>query len=248
MAKQAFGATEADRGGYKVTRLMVHHNRVYTLSWQVQVPWSNKELTIDLETFRDKLEPGQKETWTLRISGARGEQVAAEVLATMYDASLDALKPHDWESMNPWQDNSFYRNWNVTAGFGIQSGRENYWEVDTEKFRKEYDGLINFSYAGMGGVRQLIRGKSTLEYDKILLSDVKIGTINQAGSKDVGMVAAPAMAMAKFTPSRVVADEAAVLKRFLLGKNNPARLYKCVKTSTKQPSFYPNLPPTKRVG
>lgn len=241
MAKQAFGATEADRGGYRVTRLMVHHNRVYTLSWQVEVPWSNKELTIDLETFRDKLEPGQKETWTLRISGARGEQVAAEVLATMYDASLDALQPHAWENMNPWQNNSFYSNWNISAGFGIQSGRENYWGVEEKEFLKEYDALINFSFAGMGGVRQLIRGKSTLEYDKILLSEVKIGTINQAGSKDVGMVAAPAMEMAKFTPSRVVADEAAVAEEVPVGQKQPGTPVQVRKNFNETAFFLPEL-------
>lgn len=210
MVRQAFGATEADRGGYRVTRIMVQHNRVYTLSWLVEVPWSNKELTIDLETFRDKLEPGQKETWTLRISGARGEQVAAEVLATMYDASLDALQPHAWENINPWQNNSFYSKWNTSAGFGIQIGKENYRGAKEKEFLKQYDALINFSFAQMGGIRQLISGRGTLQYGKHSLSEMRIGYgyTGRAGSRDEGMAAAPAMKMANFSSPGVVADEA----------------------------------------
>lgn len=88
--------TEADRGGIPFICFAVKDNRMYSLSQQVAVPWSNKELKVSFETFRDKLAPGQKEEWRIKISGPKKEQVAAEMVAAMYDASLDAFNPHGW--------------------------------------------------------------------------------------------------------------------------------------------------------
>ncbi len=51
-------------------------------------------------TFRDKLQPGTDETWSFKIKGPKGDKVTAELLASMYDASLDQFKPHSW-SFNP---------------------------------------------------------------------------------------------------------------------------------------------------
>lgn len=65
-----------------------------------------KELKMEWQTFRDHLVPGQQETWTLRVSHSDGTPAKAEVLATMFDASLDALTnaPHRWQmSVNMWR-------------------------------------------------------------------------------------------------------------------------------------------------
>jgi hypothetical protein len=88
--------TEADRGGIQVHHAFVRHNRFHSISQMVDVPWSNKELTLTTETFRDKLLPGAKETWKVRIRGAKGDKFAAELLTSMYDASLDQFTPHGW--------------------------------------------------------------------------------------------------------------------------------------------------------
>ena len=48
------------------------------------------------EHFVTKLEPGKKETYTAVITGPKAQKVAAEMVATMYDASLDAYLPHNW--------------------------------------------------------------------------------------------------------------------------------------------------------
>ena len=54
-------------------------------------------LSVSWKTFRDRLEPGGKETWTLLIKDKDGKRMNnAEVLATMYDASLDAYAPNVW--------------------------------------------------------------------------------------------------------------------------------------------------------
>ncbi len=88
---------ESDRGGINATGFAVKNNRYYSLgSMTVYVPWSNKDLNISYETFRDKLAPGDKEEWRIRISGPKKERVAAELVAALYDASLDQFLPHNW--------------------------------------------------------------------------------------------------------------------------------------------------------
>ena len=63
----------------------------------VFVPWDNKALGISFATFRDKLAPGGRETWRVTVktpAGKPAEKGAAELLAYMYDRSLDLFAPH----------------------------------------------------------------------------------------------------------------------------------------------------------
>lgn len=96
--------TEADRGNFAVHLCMIKDGRLYSHSQPISVPWTNKELDIEFETFRDKLQPGQKEEWNIKISGPGGDEAAAEMVAAMYDASLDAFRSVSW-GLNV---NSFY--------------------------------------------------------------------------------------------------------------------------------------------
>lgn len=80
---------ESHRGNLDVFFTSFKHGRSYTNKSTIYVPFSNKELSFEFETFRDKLLPGQKEEWKIKIKGPKGEKVAAELLAAMYDASLD---------------------------------------------------------------------------------------------------------------------------------------------------------------
>jgi hypothetical protein len=137
-----YDAKEADRGGFAVNRIMVYHNRVYIQQWNVNVPWSNKELSISMETFRDKLQPGDEETWKIKISGAKGEAVAAEMLASMYDASLDAFAPHSWQGINPWTNHYFSERWGSGLNFSQAQGRQKTWWEKYESFDKRYDYLM----------------------------------------------------------------------------------------------------------
>ncbi len=101
---------EADRGGMEYRAAFVKYNRFQLIQQTIQIPWSNKELAIEYSTFRDKLLPGAEEEWRIKISGSEKERVAAEVVATMYDASLDALAgAHTWDrNIYPM----FYSDWN----------------------------------------------------------------------------------------------------------------------------------------
>lgn len=91
-----FPVTEEMRGNFTVHFACVNNNRGYTESTTIFVPWTNMQLSVEFETFRDKLQPGESEKWRIIIRGPKGEKVAAEMLAGMYDASLDAYKYHSW--------------------------------------------------------------------------------------------------------------------------------------------------------
>jgi uncharacterized protein YfaS (alpha-2-macroglobulin family) len=93
--------TDALRGGFTLHVTQVRENRAYLQSRRVDVPWKNKELEITWEHFTSKLQPGQKETWTLQIRAPKSEarspeRLAAEMVTTLYDESLDAFAPHHW--------------------------------------------------------------------------------------------------------------------------------------------------------
>ncbi|MCB0854213.1 MAG: hypothetical protein KDD63_18445, partial [Bacteroidetes bacterium] len=87
---------EAHRGNISISAVTIDHNQFYEKTQTVIVPWTNKELSLSWSTFRDKLLPGQKETWKLKISGHKSEEVAAEMVATLYDASLDQFSSNDF--------------------------------------------------------------------------------------------------------------------------------------------------------
>jgi hypothetical protein len=82
------------RGGFTIILTMVKENRLYRREMRVAVPWSNKVLDLSWQTFRSKLRPGQKETWSLKVSGPDAAARAAEMVATLYDASLDQFYGH----------------------------------------------------------------------------------------------------------------------------------------------------------
>lgn len=89
---------EKHRGNLHFHLTTIQQGRFYSQTKTVFVPWSNKKLSIEYATFRNKLYPGQNETWTLKIKGPDGEKVSAELLASMYDISLDAFAVNSWNT------------------------------------------------------------------------------------------------------------------------------------------------------
>ncbi len=84
------------RGNITIHIAGIFDNRIFVENRFIYVPFDNKDLKISFSTFRNKLLPGEKETWQVNISGYGKEKVAAEMLATMYDKSLDAIQPQSW--------------------------------------------------------------------------------------------------------------------------------------------------------
>ncbi len=90
--------TENDRGSFYVHFTFIRDGRVYVHSQEITVPWTNKKIEFEYMTFRDKLLPGQKEEWRLKLKDKTGGKLTAEVLASMYDASLDAFRSNQWNA------------------------------------------------------------------------------------------------------------------------------------------------------
>ena len=74
----------------------VRDNRLYRHDATVQVAEKPQPLQLSIATFRDKLQPGQQETWRVTIRQANGKAADAELLATLYDQSLDIFRPHSF--------------------------------------------------------------------------------------------------------------------------------------------------------
>jgi hypothetical protein len=145
-----FPVTEADRGGFSVKYAFVKHNRFYTSAANVMVPWSNKELGITYETFRDKTLPGSQEKWKVKLSGYKNQKAAAEVLTAMYDASLDQFRPHNWNTPDIWPVHSTPNSWTGRVNFAAVASQERYInERYFEVFQKQYDVLATNLYQFM---------------------------------------------------------------------------------------------------
>ncbi|MBI5219414.1 MAG: hypothetical protein HY958_10835 [Bacteroidia bacterium] len=88
---------ESHRGNIVLHLTFIKNGRLYTHTAPIYVPRSDKELTLEFETFRDKLQPGQQEEWRVKILNDKKDKVAAEMLAALYDASLDVFKMNYWD-------------------------------------------------------------------------------------------------------------------------------------------------------
>ncbi|HET9824331.1 MAG TPA: alpha-2-macroglobulin family protein, partial [Chitinophagaceae bacterium] len=158
-----FTATESDRGGFGVNYFFVKNNRFYQFNDVIKVPWTNKELKIEYATFRDKTLPGSEEKWKVKITGYKNEKVAAEMLATMYDASLDQFLPHPWYTPSIWPHYSNYAAWNGNFNFThIESNQRNLRVIERRSVQKLYDELLVVTENGrlINGRVGLLNGRS----------------------------------------------------------------------------------------
>ncbi len=89
---------EKYRGGFAVQFVQVAEGQSFVSLQEVKVPYTNKKLDISFISFRNKLLPGEQEQWKLSIKNHLGEKVNAEMMATLYDASLDVFAPLYWET------------------------------------------------------------------------------------------------------------------------------------------------------
>ncbi len=87
--------TAGDRGGFSVRASLVADHQVVEAQAELEVPWTNRRLRLDLASFRDRMRPGDHETFRVVVRDPAGRPVeagAAELLAAMYDRSLDAFR------------------------------------------------------------------------------------------------------------------------------------------------------------
>lgn len=139
---------ESYRGNVSLSATWVRHNRFGQLSETVIIPWSNKELALEWQTFRSELEPGSSDQWSLKIKGPQSEAVTAEMVATLYDASLDQFRSN---AFGMYLYPSYYRrlSWEGRDGFTVQAGEliSRNWNPRGISYRpQEFDKLNGFGY------------------------------------------------------------------------------------------------------
>ncbi|HVZ97692.1 MAG TPA: MG2 domain-containing protein [Chitinophagaceae bacterium] len=208
-----FKITEEDRGGFGINDFFVKDNRFYTVNNNIVVPWSNKDLNISFDTYRDKTTPGSREQWKVTISGNKGNKIAAEMLASMYDASLDQFKPHSWNALDVWPTNHFYDSWAYNQNFNSNNSFEKYWsEKYTVQKEKSYDRL---NYLPEENFNIRIRGMAS--YNSPGLLQGKASGVQVEGSAALNEVVVTGYSSKKnltgainkvqFTPPKIVKDE-----------------------------------------
>ena len=136
-----------DMGGFAINYSFSAFNSFESGSLPISVPYPSTDLEIETNTFRDKIRPGIDETWSFKIKGPQGEKVSAELLASMYDASLDSFRPHSW-NFNPLGRSSYYsRNYsNANTSYGTGTFRA-YIKNDLYNFKEQqYDSFQWFGF------------------------------------------------------------------------------------------------------
>lgn len=81
--------------GLNISVAWVKEGEVYTYTYIIHRPEPDNKLKLEWTTFRDKLTPGQKEEWTLTVKRANGTAADAQLMATMFDKSLDQITRHN---------------------------------------------------------------------------------------------------------------------------------------------------------
>lgn len=112
---------------------LVAFNNVKIETAVLKIKDTEKPLKIETVTFRDKLEPNSKEKWTVKVTGNDKEKVNAEVLANMYDMSLDqfAVNNYGWSKL--------YRPFNIISTYDV---REYLSEKNYQKRMRYFDEKV----------------------------------------------------------------------------------------------------------
>ena len=133
---------------FAVQFFMAQNGVVYSSLQQVAIIDPAKQLDVQFLSFRNKLEPGERENWKLRITNKNGEKQMAELAATLYDASLEELNPMRWNGLRK----SYYYDyctWNMNFD-QIQNGGT-YWFTKynyyPDKVYRIYEKLEDFGFS-----------------------------------------------------------------------------------------------------
>lgn len=172
--EQRYRVQEADRGKLLVDLVAVADYQVLALRREIEVPRDDLRLELAFSTFRDRLRPGQKERFTLEVKSADGTSLDSslvEILAYMYDRSLDLYGPHN--PVNPLD---------LIAGRpGVQPfqssvrGAWAFWRIDRNPGLSEYpslrsDRLTFFDNVQMGGPGYGGRGGGPMMRSMVMMS------------------------------------------------------------------------------
>ena len=135
----------------------VKNGVLYRHSERISRPLPDKNLIVKWKTFRNKLTPGQQEEWTVTINRPDGKAANAQLMATLYDKSLDELMSHSWSFNSFFSLNYTFAEWRSPRYGGIYLSADanlHYYNVDRltfskfdSRFLEEYDTPDAYIYS-----------------------------------------------------------------------------------------------------
>jgi len=155
---------------------VVAFNDVQTQSVNLKIKDTEQPLRIETVTFRDKLEPNSKEKWSVKVLGNDKEKINAEVLANMYDMSLDqfAVNSFNWEKL--------YTTFSIVTSYDIRQYLEQkYYQKRLQYFNGNYVEVPQFNWFD-----------GEVYYDNVVYSRLE----NVEGVKSTGFTPPPPAPMA----------------------------------------------------
>ena len=199
-----FAYKEEYASGIVLNYSFVKQGKCYTRMMSIARPLPEKKLNIAWKTFRNRLTPGQKEEWTLRITTPDGKPAKAQLMSVLYDKSLDQIAPHSWnlslgfyQSLPNcyWKHNLTFRSFYLNGVYPTKYYDEKALDVD------KFDGKF-FSYNGYmqaeelsklerssGGTVEAVRiEKHSSVKDEVVREEAKVMRIR--GSKMIRVAAA----------------------------------------------------------
>ena len=150
-----FTYKEEYASGIVLNYSFVKQGKCYTRMMSIARPLPEKKLNIAWKTFRNRLTPGQKEEWTLKITTPDGKPAKAQLMSVLYDKSLDQIAPHFWnlsldfyQSLPNcyWKHNLTFRPFYLNGVYPTKYYDEK--QLDVDKF----DGKFFSYYAYMQAV------------------------------------------------------------------------------------------------
>lgn len=150
-----FTYKEEYASGIVLNYSFVKQGKCYTRMMSIARPLPEKKLNIAWNTFRNRLTPGQKEEWTLKITTPDGKPAKAQLMSVLYDKSLDQIAPHFWnlsldfyQSLPNcyWEHNLSFRSFYLNGVYPTKYYDEK--QLDVDKF----DGKFFSYYAYMQAV------------------------------------------------------------------------------------------------
>ena len=194
-----FTYKEEYASGIVLNYSFVKQGKCYTRMMSIARPLPEKKLNIAWKTFRNRLTPGQKEEWTLKITTPDGKPAKAQLMSVLYDKSLDQIAPHSWnfslgfyQSLPNcyWKHNLTFRSFYLNGVYPTKYYDEKGLDVD------KFDGKFFSYYAYMQAVELSKLERSSgrtveavrVQKDELVREEAKVVRIR--GSKMVRVGAA----------------------------------------------------------
>ena len=195
-----FTYKEEYASGIVLNYSFVKQGKCYTRMMSIARPLPEKKLNIAWKTFRNRLTPGQKEEWTLKITTPEGKPAKAQLMSVLYDKSLDQIAPHSWnlslgfyQSLPDcyWKHNLTFRPFYLNGVYPTKYYDEK--QLDVDKF----DGKFFSYYAYMqavelsklerssGGTVESVR----IQKDELVREEAKVMRIRGSKMTRVGAAA-----------------------------------------------------------